>query len=189
VQCYASAGISCNRVSVCVFVCVCVCLCYTLVLYWNGCTYRADIGHVDFPRFILHYVLRKLQYLQKMMVLPSWTLSQTLNLENLAMAHSPSLRWWMCHRSLIDDTWRRQWTWASALNSQLATITCWSHSASSFVYSTMGNWVWCKLLCRSFSISWYLHTHIKFMLIVFAGLNYFVIAAVIYINVVIIRTC
>ena len=63
-QCYANTDISCHCMSVCVR--------HMPVLYQNGCTGRAGFLHAGFPRLMLHYVSRKLGYLENK-VLPSGT--------------------------------------------------------------------------------------------------------------------
>ena len=52
--------------------------------------------------------------------------------------------------SVAHNTWR-WWMWPSDVNSRPTTVTCWSHSVSSFVYSTM------VIMSRgSVCVSWYL---------------------------------
>jgi len=49
---------------------------------------------------------------------------------------------------------RRRWTWPSAVNSRPNTVACWSHSASSFVYSAMSDWSWRSLSRGSVGVSY-----------------------------------
>jgi len=81
----ASAGIT---VIVCLSVCLSVCL--TPVLYQNGCTDRLD-SFCTQVSLDLCYVEGKLGYPLKIRVLPSGTLSQTLEFENFVTAHRRSV--------------------------------------------------------------------------------------------------
>jgi len=78
-------GISCCPVCVC----VCVRVCHKTVLY-SETDGRNDLGvlarMLRSTCYIPHRVLRKFKYLQKIRVLPSGTLSSTLNVANFATA-------------------------------------------------------------------------------------------------------
>jgi len=102
-------------------VCQCVCVCCMPALYWNICTDLADFfGYrTRFSQPVLH-CFTKIIVSPKFRVLPSETVSQTLDSENLAMA-CPVSRCTIfiasdsC-RPVTDNTWWRQQTCPSAVN-------------------------------------------------------------------------
>jgi len=68
-------------------------VCHTSEFVRNVCRERADfVGIRTSFNPILHYVMGKFGYLQKVRILPSATLSRTLNSKNFSMASQSSQR-------------------------------------------------------------------------------------------------
>ena len=59
-----------------------------------------------------------------------------------------------------DSTWPCRKTWPSAVNSQPITVTCWPHSAYSFVFSVIGNWNVTAPHGPSVGVSWDLYMYL-----------------------------
>jgi len=121
---------------------LCVCL--------SGCLPQAGIAskrlHVGSILLILHCVLRKLGYLQnKGSFFRNFIPNSGFGRRRVRQA---------IRQSMMLLTWQR-WAWSdAAMNSRPMTVTCWSHSASSFVYSVTGDWAWRKSSLGSIGNSW-----------------------------------
>ena len=66
---------------------ICLSIHHTPVLYRNSCTDEADFFAYRFPSTYAMMCFREISVSPKITVLPSGTLSQTLDLENFAMKH------------------------------------------------------------------------------------------------------
>jgi len=125
--------------------CLSVWVCNMLVLYQNGCT---CIELIFGTQAALNLCFKEIRVSPKIRVRPSGTLSQTIDFENSAISMLSVISNWQSsvlklkwqHLATVDWTW-----WPSGINSWPTTVTCWQHLASSFVYSAMGDWVWCNL--------------------------------------------
>jgi len=104
VQRYASVSI-CHGNSVCLCVCLCVC-----ALYQNGCMDRADFFARRFPLTYTTMYFNEIMAPPKIRVVPSRTLSQSLDLENFTTARrwSASEIQWQQAVCWQQCTWR-QW--------------------------------------------------------------------------------
>ena len=102
----------------CLLVCLSV-FCHKSEFYRNGYKRTELVFDTELTlRLFVHCVIRKLVYLQKTTVLPSGTLSRTLDLEKFRQCTSTVAR----VVNIVPPT----------------TIASLSHSASTFVYNTMG---------------------------------------------------
>jgi len=80
-----------------------------------------SVLYTDLARPILYTLCRKkIGVSQKLGIFPSWTLTQTLDSENLTTKRpsSPSAMWTSDHRRfVVGNTWRRWTKWPSVVNS------------------------------------------------------------------------
>jgi len=114
---------------------------------WRGTDRLTDDRPGDRKRRLSHCKCASL-----IRVLPSGTLPQILDLENLTTERRPSASATVRYkqrqrRSVVDITWRTCTEWGQVWQMRFTTrsamiVDCWLHSKSSTVYSTMVDWAW-----------------------------------------------